>query len=124
MTEEHARYDEPDVDDPVDEEGPDDFLTAMRKALRPEVLARAGVELAEVIRSVREVGKKGSLTLTVSLTPMKNNPDVAEVTARVKSSPAEPTPRATPMWPTESGRLERNDPRQQALPGIRAVDDR
>ena len=119
MTEVQPTYDtgpDPDVED-----GPEPFLAALQKALRPEVLARAGDELARVIRSVQAHGKKATLTLTIALQPMKNNPEVAEVTAKVKASPAEPPPRATPMWPTPHGRLERNDPRQQQLPGLRPI---
>lgn len=102
--------------DEVDERGPDPFLVALSNSLRPEVLVEATDELARVIRSVHEHGKKGSLTLKLDLTPMKNNPEVAEVAASVTGKPARPAPRATPMWPTEDGRLSRKDPRQDELP--------
>lgn len=110
------------TDDGDVEGGPEPFLVALGKAIRPEVLAEAGDELARVVRSVETFGKKASLTLKVDLAPMKNNPDVAEVSATVTGKPAKPDPRATPMWPDGQGRLHRNDPRQQRLPfGPRAV---
>jgi len=102
--------------------GPEPFLVALGKALRPEVLARAGDELGAVIAAVKEQGKKGRLTLTVELSPMKNVPDAVEVTAKVKAAPPEPPARAKAMWPTESGRLAESDPRQAQLPGLRAID--
>lgn len=98
------------------------FLAALNKAIRPEVLDRAGGALAEVVAAVKREGKKGKLTLAIELSPMKNVPDAVEVTARVKATAPEPPARATPMWPDDDGRLHRNDPRQQALPfGVRPV---
>lgn len=112
------------TDDHHDEpDGPEPFLLALNKALRPEILARAGDQLGEVIAAVREQGKKGRLTLTIDLAPMKNVPDAVEVTAKVKAAPPEPPARAKAMWPTEAGRLETSDPRQAQLPGLRAIDD-
>jgi hypothetical protein len=107
----------------VEQDGPEPFLVALGKALRPEILARAGDDLGAVIAAVREQGKKGRLQLTIELSPMKNVPDAVEVTAKVKATPPEPPARAKAMWPTEAGRLETSDPRQQSLPGLRPVDD-
>lgn len=108
---------------------PDDvepFLTALNKAIRPEVLDRAADALAEVVAAVKREAKKGTLTLKVELAPMKNVPDAVEVTCRVKADPPEPPARATPMWPDEDGRLHRNDPRQQRLTfgAPRLIDDK
>jgi hypothetical protein len=107
-----------------EEMSPEPFLAALQKALRPEVLAKAGDELGELIASVKAQGKKGRLTLTVELSPMKNVPDVVEVVGKVAVKPPEPPARAKAMWPTESGRLETNDPRQSELPGLSAVEAR
>lgn len=107
-------------DTAVEHTDPDDFLVALRKALRPETLARAGDLLAEVIAGVAELDRKGTLTLTLELAPMKNT-DAVDVVARVKAKPPEPPAVGTVMWATEAGRLERNDPRQTRL-DIHAVD--
>ncbi len=103
-------------------DGVEPFLAVLQQAIRPEVLARAGEHMAQVVAAVAELQKKGRLTVTLDIVPMKNNTGAAEVTARVKASVPEPSPAATFMWPDEEGRLHRNDPRQQVLPGIRAVE--
>lgn len=101
----------------------EDFLVALRKALRPEVLARAGDQLAEVVTAVAEHAKKGSLTLKLDLKPLGNGHEAVEVVATTKTSVPEPTPAVRFLWPTTRGRLETSDPRQQELPGIHAVTD-
>jgi hypothetical protein len=106
--------------DPTDDTDP--FLHALQQSIRPEVLDRAGRKLAEVVAAVAELEKKGRLTLELTLAPMKNNTGAAEVSVRIKASIPEAMPAAKFMWPDEHGRLHRNDPRQQELPGIRVID--
>jgi hypothetical protein len=107
---------------PDHDDTPDPFLHALQQSIRPEVLDRAGRKLAEVVAAVAELQKKGRLTLTLELSPMKNNTGAAEVAVRIKAAIPEAMPASTFMWPDEHGRLHRNDPRQQELPGIRAID--
>lgn len=99
----------------------DPFLHVLQQSIRPEVLDLAGRQLAEVIAAVAELDKKGRLTLTLELSPMKNGTGAAEVAVRIKAQLPQPTPASTLMWPDEDGRLHRHDPRQQGLPGIQAV---
>ena len=106
-----------------DELVPDPFLAALQQSIRPEVLDRAGEQLAEVIEAVADIGKKGRITVQLDLTPHDRVPGAVEVTARVKAVKPEPAPVARIMW-THGPKLVTSDPRQQQLPGIRAVDKR
>lgn len=112
----------PDHTDDLPEVDP--FLHVLQQAIRPEVLDRAGRQLAEVVAAVAELEKKGRLTLTLQVTPMKNNTGAAEVAVQVKAQVPEPPTASTFMWPDEDGHLHRNDPRQQELPGMRVVETR
>jgi len=107
---------------PDDVHDVDPFLNVLQQAVRPEVLARAGTQMAEVVAAVAELQKKGRLTLTLDVIPMKNNTGAAEVSVRVKAQVPEQAPASTFMWPDEDGHLHRNDPRQQELPGMRVVE--
>lgn len=103
------------------EDGPDDFLVALRKAVRPEVLAEAAAALAEVTAAVHEERAKGKFTLVLDFKPVKNTA-VVEVTATTKAAPPTPDPSPQLLWTTPSGRLQRSDPRQMRM-DIHAVDD-
>lgn len=104
---------------PIDGE---DFFVALRKAMRPETALLAGDQLAEVIQAVKDLRRKGTFTVTVELKPDKSLPDVVVVTVRTKTSPPQPDPAPQLMWPVDGGRLAKSDPRQDVLPGMRAVD--
>jgi hypothetical protein len=112
MTETSLAYDEDGVHDP--------FLVALQKTLRPELLDDAGEKLAELIEAVNAHGKKGSLTLQITLDPHERVLRAVEVTAVVKAKPPEPKPVARIAY-AHRGRLHRNDPLQDELPGMRAV---
>lgn len=112
MTETTVAYDEDGLHDP--------FLAALQKTLRPEVLDEAGEQLAALIEAVNAHGKKGSLTLKVSLDPHERVARAVEVTATVTTNPPKPKPVARIAY-AHDGRLHRNDPLQDELPGMRAV---
>lgn len=99
----------------------DPFLVALQKSLRPEVLDEAGERLAEVINAVNDLGKKGSLTLTITLDPYERVARAVEVTGVVKAKPPQPKPVARVAY-GHGGQLHRNDPMQDELPGVRAVE--
>lgn len=72
--------------------------------------------MAEVVKSVRETKKQGTLTLTLKVSLLNtSNEDAVKITPTVKASIPE-LPRAeTIMWSTADGDLLRNDPVQQQL---------
>ena len=92
------------------------FADTLRDLGRGRVIDEAAVLLQDVVRSVAETGKKGRITLTVEVAPMKGNESALLVTAAAvaKLPPSEPI--AGAFFPDEDGNLHRDDPRQIALP--------
>lgn len=115
-----------DRDDTVGEDPvlqPDPFLAALKNALDPTVLLRAGDDLGELIQAVKDVRRKGTLTLTISIVPDKNHgSDVVFVQADTSVKAPRPTPKARLLWPLDGGRLSTRDPRQLEIHGLSAIE--
>jgi hypothetical protein len=80
------------------------------------------VALHALNTSVREVGKGGEVTLTISVSPAsKGNADVVMVRSKVKAKLPEASRRQTVFYLDDNNQLVRNDPKQQTLP-LRIVD--
>ncbi len=78
--------------------------------------------LHKVVAAVRQTGKRGTLTLTVSVSPAaKGATDVLMIETQVKTKLPEPERGMTIFYATDDNRLVRNDPKQQQLP-LRVVD--
>lgn len=101
---------------------PEPFLPALRTALRPEMLMRAGDDLAAVIAAVKDARKTGKFTLVIDVKPDEHDPDVAIVTAETKTTIPRISVNGRLMWPMENGRLSTKDPRQLEIGGLQAVD--
>ncbi|MCA7012491.1 hypothetical protein LF934_07505 [Dickeya dadantii] len=73
--------------------------------------------LAELIKSVRETGKKGTITLTLNVSMLNTRDENAvKVTPAVKTSKPELGQADTIMFSTADGDLLRDDPDQIKLP--------
>ena len=73
--------------------------------------------LAKVLAAVRESGKPGAITFTVTVKPAsKGVTNVVMVEHQIKTKLPEPERGMTVFYLTEDNRLVRNDPRQQQLP--------
>lgn len=71
--------------------------------------------LAAVTNAVRDTAKAGSVTLTLSIAPLKDATDILVVTDVVKSKvPELPRPKAV-YFPDDAGGLHRDNPRQPGL---------
>jgi hypothetical protein len=85
-------------------------------------LAELSDALAKLVAAVRQTGKKGSLTLTLRVTPAsKASSDVLLVEAEVKARVPEQERGSTIFYATDNNLLVRNDPKQQMLP-LRVID--
>lgn len=77
--------------------------------------------LADIALAVRETGKKGSITLTIAINPMKGMTGAVQITDAIKvSKPSKDRP-APVFFVTESGRVQRDDPLQPTFEGLREV---
>lgn len=74
----------------------------------------AGEKLHELVAAVRDTGKKGSLTLTLSIEAMDEDTlvTVIDVATKVPKPPS----KAAVFFVTDDGNLSRSDPKQTHLP--------
>ncbi|MCD8547129.1 MAG: hypothetical protein LRY38_01480 [Aeromonadaceae bacterium] len=72
--------------------------------------------MADVVKSVRETGKQGTITLTLKVSMLnKRDEDAVKITPSIKSTKPELDRAETIMWSTADGDLLRNDPHQNTL---------
>lgn len=95
-----------------------DFLHEQAGGRTHEELTEA---LAEVVAAVRDTGKKGTLTLTLTVTPLKNGGGALTVTDSVKKGVPIHDRRASIFYATNSGSLTRDDPMQPTFEGLQEV---
>ena len=95
-----------------------DWLRDQNRGQTHDELSEA---LYELVGKVNDTGKKGTLTYTVTVEPMKNNPDVLVVkdTVKVKSPEIERKP--SMFFTDRHGNLTRNDPNQLEFESLREV---
>jgi hypothetical protein len=85
-------------------------------------VAEFAAALAALNAAVRDLGKGGEVTLSISVTPAsKGDTDVVIVRSKVKAKLPEGARRQTVFYLDENNQLVRNDPKQQTLP-LRIVD--
>lgn len=77
--------------------------------------------LAEVTAAVKDTGKKGSITLTISITPLKNGGGALTVSDAVKKAVPQHDRRTTVFYADNDGNLTRDDPMQPTFEGLRTV---
>jgi uncharacterized protein YabE (DUF348 family) len=97
-----------------------DFLREQRAGETEEELARA---LNELVESVQQTGKAGTLTYTIKVAPVsKETSGQFIVHDDVKLKAPKLSRGATLFFGTPENNLVRTDPRQTALPLMRQVD--
>lgn len=73
-------------------------------------------KLAQLIRAVRETGKKGSITLKLDVAKLNGRDENAvKIVPAIKLTTPELAPYESVMYSTADGDLLRDDPRQQKL---------
>ncbi len=78
--------------------------------------------LAEVATAVKETGKKGAITLTITLAPFdKGVGSALTVTDVVKKNVPQHDRRKSIFYADDNGNLTRDDPRQPTFEGLREV---
>ncbi len=94
-----------------------DTLAQIRYGELNDELAEA---MNELVTKVSSTGKTGKLTLTLSLKPGKSGQ--IEIADDLKVTPPKEERGHTIMFATPEGNLQREDPRQRSIEGIRSVD--
>lgn len=80
-----------------------------------------GETLHELVGRCRDTGKKGSMSLTITVEPSKSVDGMFVIKDAIKSSPPEFDRPASVAWTDSEGNLIRNDPKQLVLDGLREV---
>lgn len=96
-----------------------DFTDALRSVRFGVLIDDLDDALKEVVNACAETGKVGTLSLTLKLKPGKGGQ--IEVFDEVKIKVPENERGSTLMFPTPEGRLQRNNPRQMDLEGLRVA---
>lgn len=89
-----------------------DQLRDIRAGLMVEELTE---KMAEVVNAVLATGKKGSVTLKLSIDPASKGDAVITVTDEIKATIPQEKKMGTLMFALPSGTLQRQDPRQTEL---------
>lgn len=77
-------------------------------------------ELNEIVHACTETGKTGEITLTIKIKPVGKAGQV-ELDSDVKVKKPKPVRGKTLMFATPDNNLQREDPRQRTLDGVRTV---
>lgn len=81
-------------------------------------------KLAELTSAVQDTAKKGTISLTISVAPIKKgNADTLLVSGTIKLTAPKGEEPSSVFFPTADGNLVRDDPNQPALP-LRGLDSR
>lgn len=77
--------------------------------------------LYDLVGRVRDTGKKGSLSLTVNVGPLKGDIDVLVVDDEIKLRLPEHDRKASLFYPDKDGNLTRRDPNQLSFESLAEV---
>ncbi|MFB7440202.1 hypothetical protein ACFC01_17895 [Streptomyces mirabilis] len=100
---------------------PAEFAAFFVQHSRGEAHEQASTEFHELLAAVQEHGKKGSLTLTVTVEPPKGGMDGAPVAISIDTVLKAPKASAPPSiyFVDDDGNATRNDPRQTTAFDVR-----
>jgi len=93
-----------------------DFVDGVRYG---ELTDELNEKLSELVNACVDTGKVGTLTLQIKLKPGKAGE--VEVTDTVKATLPQRERGSYLMYPTPEGRLQRQDPRQLAIDGLKQI---
>lgn len=100
----------------------DDNTTTEGKPFASWLLEQAGGKteseltdsLRDLVARVVDTGKKGTLQLTITVEPLKNDPSILVVSDEIKLKLPEHDRKPSMFWPKD-GQLLRNDPNQRSI---------
>lgn len=93
------------------------FMVALRELQAGQTLNDLHHNLVSLVGDVRSLGKPGTLTLTIKVTPKANSQQLV-ISDDVKVAPPKPERDITILFADDNNRLSRRDPRQPRLSGV------
>lgn len=106
----------PPVDEDTGEIQVRPFADILRDLGRGAVIDEAAVMLQDLVRAVRDYGKKGTFNLKVEVQPMKGENEALIVSAAATAKPPAGEATSAVFFADGHGNLLREDPRQPQLP--------
>lgn len=94
------------------------FAAVIQDIQGGDVANQAATAIQELVNAVREHGRKGELTLKVTVQPLKGNPNALNVSGEVTVKPPKPEPAAGIFFYDKDGNLLRENPKQATIPGV------
>lgn len=101
---------------------PDLFTHTINQLRYGQTAEELSNHVANCVTAARDTGKIAELTIKLKFKPEANGAQIFihdEIKPKIPGFPRE----ATILFPTPQGNLQREDPRQASLPGLRSVDD-
>jgi hypothetical protein len=102
----------------VDRKSFADFLASF-----PDLGEELADTLNDMVHASTETGKLSELTLKIKLKPLPGTSGQVELDTDVKAKLPQPTRGKTLMFTTPNNNLQRENPKQQTLEGLRTADD-
>ena len=100
------------------------FLEVIGEMRSGDVIPELDEALTELLQSVRDTGKKGNLTLTLTVNPAgRGKIETVLLEDEIKTKLPELPKGGTIFFATEENELRREDPRQMQLEMLRTVED-
>jgi hypothetical protein len=106
----------PPVDETTGEIQVRPLADILRDLGKGRVVEDAATMLQDLVRAVRDYGKKGTFTLKVEVAPMKGDAEALLVNAKAEARPPSGEPVSAVFFSDQHGNLLRDDPRQPQLP--------
>jgi len=87
----------------------------------PHVVNEGDEELSKVLSAIRDTGKKGSISIVLTITPNKGDENIKELTGVVKAAAPRRTPKPTMMFEQHDGTLARTDPNAMSFDSLGSI---
>lgn len=87
----------------------------------PHIVNEGDEELAKLLSAIRDTGKKGTITIQLTITPNKGDENIKELTGVVKAVAPRRTPKPTMMFEQHDGTLARNDPNAMSFDSLGSI---
>lgn len=93
------------------------FIETLNDIRQGAIADEMGEQLADLVKTIRETGGKGSISLTLTIKPAgKTNTEQLVVSDQIVVKKPKPEQGTSILFSTEAGSLTRRDPRQPELP--------
>lgn len=94
---------------------PEGDFAALLATVRPATVREMGEEMRTLVRKIRDTGKGGSITLTLTIKPLDGDTNVLAVNDEIKVKAPEHPRKGSLAFPDDDGNLSRTDPNTMPL---------